>query len=110
VQSAGSAIRWILIVGGALIVIAILVLALAVLDEVDKSEKRAAQVAPAKFRALEEGDDRATVLEAIGEPEETGPKTVPGFGNLRCWYYGVLAEKTYEVCFQGGGLAFKLRL
>jgi outer membrane protein assembly factor BamE (lipoprotein component of BamABCDE complex) len=102
--------KWILIVGGALIVILILFAIVVVIDEVDKSEESAAQVEPAEFRALSEGDSRGEVREALGEPEETGPKTVQGIGNLQCWYYGVLADKTYEVCFQQGAMAFKLRL
>jgi outer membrane protein assembly factor BamE (lipoprotein component of BamABCDE complex) len=102
--------KWVLIVGGALIVVLIIVAVLVVLDEVEKSEEKAAQVDPAKFRSLQGGESRAEVRAALGEPEDTSPKAIEGFGQLRCWYYGLLAERTYEVCFKGERLAFAVRL
>ena len=102
--------KWVLIVGGAVIAVLIIVAVLVVLEAVEESEQSAAQVDPAKFRSLRGGESKAEVRAALGEPEDRSPKAVEGFGSLRCWYYGLLADKTYEVCFQGERLAFAVRL
>ena len=102
--------KWVLIVGGGLIALLVIAVVLVVIDEVEKSEESAAQVDPAEFRSLQGGESKAEVRAALGKPEETSPKAVDGFGQLRCWYYGVLADRTYEVCFKGERLAFAVRL
>lgn len=77
-------------------------------EEIDKSENSSAQVTKAKVKKVELGDSKKSVRALLGKPENTDHTEVEGIKN-DCWYYGVLAEKSWQFCFTNGKLESKNR-
>lgn len=77
-------------------------------EEVEKSEKSSAQVTPEKIKQVKIGDTRREVRKLLGKPEDT-QRQESEFGVSDCWYYGVLAEKSWQLCFDDGKLTSKNR-
>ncbi len=103
----GSTIKWLLIIGALIIVVVIIAAIVGIGKESEKSEKSSQQVTPAKYAAVKDGQSEAEVRALLGKPEETDTINVKGFGKSDCWYYGILAQQTTQICFQGGAVDYK---
>lgn len=77
-------------------------------EEIDKSEKSSKQVTRQKVKQVDIGDSKREVRKLLGKPESTDHMESEGM-RLDCWYYGVLAEKSWQFCFNNGKLESKNR-
>jgi outer membrane protein assembly factor BamE (lipoprotein component of BamABCDE complex) len=77
-------------------------------EEIDKSEKSSAQVTAKKVKEVKLGDSKKEVRAALGKPENTDRMESEGM-TMECWYYGVLADRSWQFCFDDGKLSSKNR-
>ena len=77
-------------------------------EEIDKSEKSSAQVTKKKVKQVKLGDTKREVRALLGKPENSDRMEVEGM-KMDCWYYGVLAERSWQFCFNNGKLESKNR-
>lgn len=77
-------------------------------EEIDKSEESSAQVTRAKVKKVKLGDSKKEVRAQLGKPESSDRMEVEGT-TMDCWYYGVLAERSWQFCFDNGKLSSKNR-
>src|SRR5262245_13977447 len=96
----GKALKWTLILGSLLIVVAIIAALASLGNAANESEKSASQVTRANYAQVHNGQSQADVRGVLGNPEDTDTTNVKGLGSSDCWYYGVLAKQTTQICFQ----------
>lgn len=77
-------------------------------EEIDKSEQSSAKVTKAKVKKIQLGDSKKRVRKVLGKPENTDRQEVEGL-TMECWYYGVLADRSWQFCFDNGKLSSKNR-
>lgn len=77
-------------------------------EEIDKSEESSAQVTKAKVDKVKIGDSKKRVRKILGKPESTDKQEVEGL-TMECMYYGVLADRSWQFCFENGKLSSKNR-
>jgi outer membrane protein assembly factor BamE (lipoprotein component of BamABCDE complex) len=95
----GKVVKWLLIIGALIIVIAIIAVVVGLGNAANESEESSEQVTPAKYAQVQNGDSQANVRSLLGDPENTDTTNVKGLGQSDCWYYGVLAKQTTQICF-----------
>jgi len=103
----GKVVKWLLIVGVLILVIVILVALAGLGNAADESEKSSEQVTPARYAQIQDGDSQSDVRKVLGDAEDTDTSKVQGLGKSVCWYYGVLAQRTTQICFQSGKVDYK---
>jgi outer membrane protein assembly factor BamE (lipoprotein component of BamABCDE complex) len=99
----GKVVKWLLIIGALIIVIVIIVAIAGIGNAANESEKSSDQVTPAKYAQVHNGDSQADVRKVLGNPENTDTTNVKGLGRSDCWYYGVLADQTTQICYGNNG-------
>jgi outer membrane protein assembly factor BamE (lipoprotein component of BamABCDE complex) len=77
-------------------------------EEIDKSEQSSAKVTRKKARQIRLGDTKREVRNVLGRPQKTDHMEFQGM-RMDCWYYGVLAERSWQFCFNNGRLESKNR-
>jgi outer membrane protein assembly factor BamE (lipoprotein component of BamABCDE complex) len=103
----GKALKWTLILGSLLIVVAVIAVMASLGSAANESEKSASQVTAATYAQIHNGQSKAEVRGVLGNPENTDTTNVKGLGSNDCWYYGVLAKQTTQICFQNGNVDYK---
>ena len=103
----GKALKWTLILASLVVVVAVIAVMASLGSAANESENSAAQVTPAKYAQIHNGQSQAGVRGLLGSPENTDTTKVKGLGQSDCWYYGVLADQTTQICFQNGNVDYK---
>ena len=108
--------KWITILGVLAIVVVVIAVIIGLGSAADESQEAADRVDPEAFAEIEPGDSRREVRQALGEPESDQESEVAGIEELDvestrfdCWYWGVLTESPYQVCFENGSVVTKSR-
>jgi hypothetical protein len=111
VRGVGKLVKWVMIVVGAGLVAALVLVAAAVFalgKAADRSEKHA-QHAAAGYALVREGMTPWQVRRIVGSPETTDRTQIAGAKQV-CWYYGSVLADTWAVyCFERGKLVSKTR-
>ena len=103
----GTVLKWLLIIGALIVVVVIIAAIVNLGNAANKSENSAAQVTPAKYAQIHTGQSQAAVRGILGSPENTDTTKIQGLGHSDCWYYGVLAKQTTQICFRGDVVNYK---
>ena len=104
----GTVLKWLLIIGALIVVVVIIAAIVNLGNAANKSENSAAQVTPAKYAQIHSWPVAGRRPGHPREPEENTDTTkIQGLGHRDCWYYGVLANKTTQICFQGDVVNYK---
>lgn len=77
-------------------------------EEIEESERSSAKITPAKVKKIDMGDSKRRVRKILGKPQSTDRQESEGL-TMECWYYGVLAERSWQFCFDNGKLSSKNR-
>lgn len=76
-------------------------------EEIEKSEKSSKQ-ATKNVNKVKLGMSKQQVKQILGKPQDTQVMQSAG-SQSECWYYGTLAEKQHQLCFENGKLESKNR-
>jgi hypothetical protein len=108
-RAVGGTIKWALMVAALVILVLIVAVVVGFGHAVDRSDKNAKQVSPAKYARVHIGMSTSKVRRLLGRPENTYTSEAKSL-QVNCWQYGVLARSaTYSFCFANGELAMKSR-
>jgi hypothetical protein len=107
-QGLGTTVKWAALLGVLLVVVIVIVAVVALGSEADKRQQSAAQLTPAKLEQVELGIRKGELRELLGAPERAD-RTQLERVEQECWYDGVLAETTWQFCFENGRLASRNR-
>lgn len=103
----GSVMKWTLIVGALLIVIIVIVAIAGIGKKANESQKSADSITAAKYQQVQNGQSEDVVKRILGKPEDMEATNVQGLGKENCWFYGTLAPKTTQICFDNGKVSYK---
>ena len=105
----GFGVKWTLMLGGLLILVAVIAGIVALVQASNSSNKAAGRITPRVYREVTLGETPVAVRKLLGKPERTDTVTISGL-TVNGWSYGMLSSgSTFRFCFSNGKLAFKSR-